>query len=111
MSDKAKEVVNAIKKYNYDTAVIVLMNPSDLTEMSKSDFPDYKFAHAHFVAERAIGRGNIIMLREDSSLKRTMYEIIKEHPEKEFSWKENKNVIPQNRNNIQKSDRWNKEAH
>ena len=84
MSDKAKEVVNAIKKYNYDTAVIVLMNPSDLTEMSNSDFPDYKFAHAHFVAEIAIERGEIIVLREDSSMKRAMYDFIKEYPEKEL---------------------------
>lgn len=88
MSDKVKEVVNAIKKYNYDTAVIVLMNPNDLEEMSKSDFLDYKFAHAHFIAERAIERGEIIILREDSIVKRDMYELIKKHPEKEWSWKE-----------------------
>ena len=87
MSDKAKEVVNAIKKYNYDTAVIVLMNPSDLAEMSKSDFPDYEFAHAHFVAERAIERGTIIMLHEDSDVKKAVYDFIKEHPEREWSWK------------------------
>ena len=57
MSDEARDAINAIKKFVYDTAVIVLMNPNDLEEMSKSDFPDYKFAHAHFVAERAIENG------------------------------------------------------
>lgn len=88
MSDKVKEVVNAIKKYNYDTAVIVLANPNDLEEMSRSDFTDYKFAHAHFVAEKAIERGKIIMIHEDNSVKRAVYELIKEHPEKEWSWKE-----------------------
>lgn len=88
ISDKAKEVINAIKKHNYDTAVIVLMNPNDLLEMSKSDFPDYKFVHVHFVAERAIERGTIIMLHKDSDVKRTVYDLIKEHPVKEWSWKE-----------------------
>ena len=88
MSDKARDVISAIKKFVYDTAVIVLMNPNDLEEMSKSDFPDYKFAHAHFVAERAIERGEIIMLHEDSDVKRTVYDFIKEHPDREWSWKE-----------------------
>ena len=92
MSKKAKEVVNAIKKFNYDTAVIVLMNPSDLAEMSKSDFPnDYKFAHAHFFGEKAIERGTAIMLAEDSDVKRAMYDFIKEHPEREWSWKDDNN--------------------
>lgn len=93
MSDKAKDVVNAIKKYNYDTAVIVLMNPNDLEEMSKSDFPDYKFAHAHFIAERAIERGGIIVLSEDSAVKKAVYDFIKKHSEKEWSWKETKNGV------------------
>lgn len=88
MSDEARDAINAIKKFVYDTAVIVLANPNDLEEMSKSDFPDYKFAHAHFVAKRAIKRGEIIMLREDSDVKRTMYELIKENPEKEWRWKD-----------------------
>ena len=88
MNDEARDAISAIKKFIYDTAVIVLMNPNDLEEMSRSDFPGYKFAHAHFVAERAIERGEIIILCEDSSLKRAMYELIKEHPEKEWSWKE-----------------------
>ena len=88
MSDKAKEVVNAIKKYNYDTAVIVLMNPSDLAEMSKSDIPDYEFAHAHFVGEKAIKKGEILVLREDSDVKKTVWSLIEKHPEKEWSWKD-----------------------
>ena len=88
MSDEARDAINAIKKFIYDTAVIVLMNPNDLEEMSKCDFPAYKFAHAHFVAKRAIERGKIIILREDSGLKRAMYEFIKEYPEKEWRWKE-----------------------
>ena len=88
MSDKAKEVVNAIKKYNYDTAVIVLANPNDLEEMSKCDFPAYGFAHAHFVAERAIKRGEIIVLHEDNDVKKAVYDFIKKHPEKEWSWKD-----------------------
>lgn len=88
MNDEVRDVISAIKKFVYDTAVIVLMNPNDLEKMSKSDFPDYILAHAHFVAERAIKRGEIIMLREDSSVKRAMYELIKNNPEKEWSWKE-----------------------
>lgn len=93
MSDEARDAISAIKKFVYDTAVIVLMNPNDLEEMSKSDFPDYKFTHAHFVAKRTIERGNIIILREDSGLKRAMYELIKENPEKEWSWKEIRNEL------------------
>lgn len=89
MSNKAKEVVTAIKKYNYDTAVIVLMNPSDLTEMSKSDFSgDYKFAHAYVVGEGAIKKGEILVLHEDSDVKRAVYDYIKEHPDRKWSWKE-----------------------
>lgn len=86
--NKAKEAINAMKKFAYDTAVIVLMNPSDLSEMSKSDFPDYKFAHAYFIGERAIERGEIIMIHEDSDVKRAVYDFIKEHPDREWSWKE-----------------------
>lgn len=89
MSNKAKEVVNAIKKYNYDMAVIVLMNPNDLSEMSKSDFASYtEVRRIYFIAEKAIERGTIIMLHEDSVVKRAVYDFIKEHPEKEWSWKE-----------------------
>lgn len=88
MSDEARDAISAIKKFVYDTAVIVLMNPNDLEEMSRSDFPDYGFAHAHFVAERAIKRGEIILLREDSDVKRAVWSLIKEHPEKEWRWKD-----------------------
>lgn len=88
MRDKVKEAVDAIKKIDYDSAVIVLMNPCDLSEMSKSDFPDYEFAHAHFVAQRAIKRGTIIVIDGDCDEKRAMYDLIKEHPEKEWSWNE-----------------------
>lgn len=91
MSDEVRDVINAIKKFIYDTSVIVLMNPNDLEEMSKSDFPDYILAHAHFVAERTMKRGEFIMLCEDSSVKRAMYELIKENPEKEWRWKEIRN--------------------
>ena len=93
MNDEVRDTISAIKKFVYDTAVIVLMNPNDLEEMSKSDFPDYILAHAHFVAERAIKRGEFIMLCEDSSVKRALYELIKENPEKEWSWKEKRDEL------------------
>lgn len=93
MNDEVRDAMIAIKKFIYDTATIVLMNPNDLEEMSRSGFPGYKFTHAHFVAKRAIERGKIIILREDSSLKRAMYELIKDNPEKEWSWKEIRNDV------------------
>lgn len=89
MSKKAKEVVNAIKKYNYDRAVIALMNPNDLSETSKSDFASYtEVRRIYFIAEKAIERGTVITLHEDSAVKKAVYDFIKEHPEKEWRWKE-----------------------
>lgn len=86
MSDEERDTISAIKKFVYDMAVIVLVNPNDLEEMSKSDFFHYKFAHTHFVAERAIERGKIIMIHGDCDVKRAVYDLIKKHPEKEWNW-------------------------
>lgn len=78
MSNAITEMLNAVKKMDYDSTVIIFMNPKTILKMDMKDYNSY----VYFISMTELELGQAVILKEDSDLKRDMYEFVKEHPDR-----------------------------
>jgi hypothetical protein len=73
-----KNSIVTLKEMDYANSVIILINPNDLLEFDMKDFS----SDAYFVGKIEIETGTAYALKEDSELKRWMYDFAHEHPDR-----------------------------
>lgn len=82
---RIRDAIASIKEREYKDTVIIIANPNDLADIDLDETPT-----SFWISPDAnIERGKMLVLKDDSEIKKDLYNLFSEHPERIMRGKEN----------------------